>query len=43
MTANAFTSDREASFNVGMIDHVAKPIIPGLLCEKLLTWLESSD
>lgn len=35
MTANALPSDREACFAAGMDDHVAKPIRPALLRERI--------
>ncbi|NCF62690.1 MAG: response regulator [Gammaproteobacteria bacterium] len=40
MTANATVEDRERSINAGMNDHIAKPIIPAILFEKLLQWID---
>jgi CheY-like chemotaxis protein len=39
MTANAFAEDRDACLAAGMNDHVAKPVDPNTLYEKLLRWL----
>ena len=35
MTANAFEDDVEKSLAAGMNDHLAKPVVPGKLCEAL--------
>jgi PAS domain S-box-containing protein len=40
MTANALASDRELCLNVGMNDHVAKPIDPHQLFGVLLHWIK---
>lgn len=40
MTANAFDEDRRHCLNVGMNDHIAKPVDPGKLYEILWGWLE---
>jgi len=39
MTANAFEEDRQRCLEVGMNDHVAKPLVPGLLYQSLVRWL----
>ncbi|OSM05189.1 response regulator [Magnetofaba australis] len=39
LTANAMTGDRERSLSVGMNDHIAKPIDPEELFEKLARWM----
>lgn len=39
MTADAFEAERRRCFEVGMNDHVAKPIEPGHLYKVLLRWL----
>ncbi len=39
MTANAMTGDRERCLEAGMNDHVAKPIDPDDLWQKLLRWI----
>ncbi len=39
MTANAMADDRDHCLAAGMNDHIAKPIDPELLWEKLLQWL----
>jgi two-component system sensor histidine kinase/response regulator len=40
MTANAMAGDRERCIEAGMNDHVAKPIDPDDLFDKLLHWLK---
>ncbi len=39
MTANAYSEDRAACIAAGMNDHIAKPVMPQQLYEKLLHWL----
>jgi len=39
MTANAMAADRERCLAAGMNDHIAKPIDPELLWDKLLRWV----
>jgi signal transduction histidine kinase/DNA-binding response OmpR family regulator/HPt (histidine-containing phosphotransfer) domain-containing protein len=39
MTANAMAGDREKCLEVGMNDHIAKPIDPDKLFEALLRWI----
>ena len=39
MTANAFSEDRAACLEVGMDDHIAKPVDTNVLYRKLLHWL----
>ena len=41
MTANAMTEDRQNCLDAGMNDHIAKPIDPDQLYEKLSHWLKS--
>ena len=43
MTANALSSDRELCLDVGMNDHIAKPIDPHQLFGTLLRWLRRPD
>lgn len=38
MTANAWDQERQQCFDVGMNDHLAKPVDPELLAETLLKW-----
>jgi PAS domain S-box-containing protein len=40
MTANAFGDDRQACFDAGMNDHIAKPVDPETLYRTLLRWLD---
>jgi signal transduction histidine kinase/CheY-like chemotaxis protein len=42
MTANAFHEDRQACLNAGMNDHIGKPVIPEVMYEMLLKWLNQS-
>ena len=42
MTANAFQEDRQACLNAGMNDHIGKPVIPEVMYEVLLKWLNRS-
>ena len=39
MTANAFEEDRKTAFQVGMNDHIAKPIDPMKLTKTLNKWI----
>lgn len=39
MTANAFNEDRQRCLDAGMNDHIAKPVNPQRLFEKILKWL----
>ncbi|MGB1834130.1 MAG: response regulator, partial [bacterium] len=39
MTANALHTDREQALEVGMNDHIPKPIELQLLLSKLLQWI----
>jgi len=41
MTANVFKEDIEKFLAAGMNDHVAKPIVPKKICEKLKKYLDS--
>jgi PAS domain S-box-containing protein len=40
LTANAFDKDRQVCLEVGMNDHISKPVDPDKLYETLLGWLE---
>jgi len=43
MTANATAEDRERCEAAGMNDHIAKPIIPKVLFDALLKWIEHKE
>lgn len=43
MTANALAGDRERCLEAGMVDHIAKPIEPGVLFDTLLKWIQAAD
>lgn len=40
LTANAFAEDRNACIQAGMNDHVGKPVMPEVLYETILHWLD---
>jgi CheY-like chemotaxis protein len=42
MTANAYREDRDACLAAGMNDHIAKPVVPQQLYERLLHWLRQA-
>ena len=39
MTANAMQGDKEKSLEAGMNDHITKPLMPGVLMEKICYWI----
>ncbi|MDX2287135.1 MAG: response regulator [Bacteroidia bacterium] len=39
LTADAFSASAEECFQIGMNDYISKPVDPGLLYEKILTYL----
>jgi two-component system sensor histidine kinase/response regulator len=39
MTAAAMADDRASCFAAGMVDHLAKPVMPEQLLEVLLRWV----
>jgi two-component system sensor histidine kinase/response regulator len=43
MTANAMSSDRDRCLEVGMNDHIAKPIDPERLVETLQRWIKPGE
>jgi polar amino acid transport system substrate-binding protein len=43
MTANATAEDRERCEAAGMNDHIAKPIVPKVLFDALLKWIEHKE
>jgi len=43
MTANATADDRARCEEAGMNDHIAKPVIPNVLFETLMKWVEHKD
>jgi polar amino acid transport system substrate-binding protein len=43
MTANATLEDQKRCKDAGMNDHIAKPIIPKVLFETLLKWVEQKE
>ena len=43
MTANAMAADRDRCLAAGMNDHIAKPIEPRELFDKLLHWVRPAD
>lgn len=42
MTANAFDEDRRRCLDAGMTDHLAKPVDPDRLYERVLHWLRAA-
>ena len=43
MTANVLDSDIEKALNAGMNGHIAKPILPNVMFDTLLEWIEPKD
>ena len=43
MTANAMKEDKEKCLDVGMNDHISKPIDPGELFKTLVKWIPQKD
>ncbi|MEO5351594.1 MAG: response regulator [Magnetococcus sp. XQGC-1] len=43
MTANAMTDDREQCLEVGMQDHIAKPVVPERFYATLLQWIKPAS
>jgi signal transduction histidine kinase len=43
MTANAFDEDRKECLDVGMNDHISKPVDPAVLFNTLLKWLDGQN
>ena len=43
MTANAMTVDRDKALEVGMNDHIAKPIEPKILYSTLVRWIQPGE
>lgn len=43
LTANAFAEDRQACFDAGMSDYLAKPVSPEKLFAKVLQWLVAAE
>ena len=43
MTANAMQGDKERSLEVGMNDHITKPLVPRLFLEKICYWLRNAQ
>ena len=40
MTANSMEGDREKALEVGMNDHISKPIIPNIMLMTMAKWIE---
>ncbi len=43
MTAHAMSGDREKSLEVGMVDHITKPIDPELMYQTIARWLPNKE
>jgi signal transduction histidine kinase/ActR/RegA family two-component response regulator len=43
LTANAFVEDRQQCHEAGMNDFLAKPIVPSVLYDAMLTWLAKAE